>query len=365
MVNDPVKDFQVLKSKPKSDDALELLKRLASQVKPILIQHNWTIRNLCEFFPANPNLLGVNINRGWKIKLRLRPAHDQSQFLNNEDILATLLHEITHIVHGPHDEKFYKLLNQLKRETEDLIASGYRGEGFYSTGHRLSSARVVAPRYLNNEIIAKAAEKRLQMSRLMLPFGGVQLGGIRSINNPILPPVRAAASAAEKRLQDQIWCGGSIQEFVPPVSAATSSGKSTGNDQAFVKKNTSESLCDRLNNMEGKRKAKADNELPAKRSRVTIVIDLTIDEATVDVAVQETTRKEEGLWTCPTCTYLNQALVLVCEMCLREKPSTSDLPLIPSDAIYNEDNVWICPQCTLKNESKWLTCIACSCVYLR
>jgi hypothetical protein len=58
MNNDPVKQYQALKKKPRSEEALQLLKRLASQVKPILIKHNWTIKNLCEFFPTNPNLLG-------------------------------------------------------------------------------------------------------------------------------------------------------------------------------------------------------------------------------------------------------------------------------------------------------------------
>jgi hypothetical protein len=58
MSNDPVKQYQSLKKKPKSEEALQLLKRLASQVKPILSKHNWTIKNLCEFYPTNPNLLG-------------------------------------------------------------------------------------------------------------------------------------------------------------------------------------------------------------------------------------------------------------------------------------------------------------------
>jgi adenylate kinase len=53
-----VKNYQELKKKPNSEQALNILKRLASQVKPILINRHWTIQNLCEFFPSNPNLLG-------------------------------------------------------------------------------------------------------------------------------------------------------------------------------------------------------------------------------------------------------------------------------------------------------------------
>jgi hypothetical protein len=111
MNSDPVKDYKVLVKKPRHVEALHLLKRLASQVKPVLSKHNWTIKNLVEFFPTNPNLLGIvilfkcviyivlkffqgmNVNRGWKVNLRLRPHYDETQFLEYEDILGTLLHE--------------------------------------------------------------------------------------------------------------------------------------------------------------------------------------------------------------------------------------------------------------------------------
>lgn len=59
METDRVKAYVVLKKKPGSDQALNILKRLASQVKPILNNRNWTIKNLCEFFPTNENLLGT------------------------------------------------------------------------------------------------------------------------------------------------------------------------------------------------------------------------------------------------------------------------------------------------------------------
>lgn len=59
MNNDPVKEYKALVKKPRHAEALQLLKRLASQVKPVLINHNWTIKNLVEFFPTNPNLLGT------------------------------------------------------------------------------------------------------------------------------------------------------------------------------------------------------------------------------------------------------------------------------------------------------------------
>lgn len=58
-LDEPVKEYKVLKKKKCSDTALTILKRLASQVKPILVKRSWKIKNLCEFFPTNPNLLGT------------------------------------------------------------------------------------------------------------------------------------------------------------------------------------------------------------------------------------------------------------------------------------------------------------------
>lgn len=67
-----------LKKKPNADQALLLLEKLASQVKPILNNHNWTIKNLCEFYPTNPNLLGttfffivVVVNKIFKMKIQV------------------------------------------------------------------------------------------------------------------------------------------------------------------------------------------------------------------------------------------------------------------------------------------------------
>ena len=46
------------KDKPNADQALKLLQRTASLVKPIMRKHGWVLPVLSEFFPENPNLLG-------------------------------------------------------------------------------------------------------------------------------------------------------------------------------------------------------------------------------------------------------------------------------------------------------------------
>jgi len=53
-----VNSFTHLKDRHRADDALKLLQRIASLVKPIMRKRGWVLPVLAEFFPDNPNLLG-------------------------------------------------------------------------------------------------------------------------------------------------------------------------------------------------------------------------------------------------------------------------------------------------------------------
>lgn len=50
---------------------------------------------LSEFVPRNPGLLGLNINKGQEVKIRLRPARDPDSFYDWHHILGTMLHEVS------------------------------------------------------------------------------------------------------------------------------------------------------------------------------------------------------------------------------------------------------------------------------
>lgn len=54
-----------------------------------------------------------------------------------EQLVSVMLHELTHNVHGPHDEHFYSFLNKLEDEYDALVLDGWRGTGFYAPGERL------------------------------------------------------------------------------------------------------------------------------------------------------------------------------------------------------------------------------------
>ncbi|KAG0192116.1 hypothetical protein DFQ28_010115 [Apophysomyces sp. BC1034] len=269
MDNNVIAKYTVLKKKKNSDEALKLLKRVASQsfaipqILPIVRKRGWKVRELCEFFPENPNLLGLNVNRGLKIKLRLRPSYDDTLFLEYNDLLGTMLHE------GPHDAIFYKLLDELNNELDQLITNGYSGEGFYSKGHTLGQVTVSMREARQRAVIA--AEKRKQIQSLMTK-GGNRLGGGISPSETPRSPRDMAAQAAERRLRDQKWCGGMEEEEV---------------DDTFIPQ---------------KRKREPDSE--ARKRQQPEIIDLTTDDNVTPG------------WVCATCTYENSESVLVCAMCL-------------------------------------------------
>ncbi|KIY97197.1 DNA damage response protein WSS1 [Monoraphidium neglectum] len=132
--HDPLADYKVheikvLSGKEDVPRARQLLESVARQVQPIMRRRQWRVPLLSEFFPRNPNLLGININRGQEIRIRLRPHHRPADFYDDSHIIMTMLHELTHIVHGPHLAPFYKLLDELKAEAEELMAKGVSGTG--------------------------------------------------------------------------------------------------------------------------------------------------------------------------------------------------------------------------------------------
>lgn len=65
--------------------------------------------------PKNPALLGVNVGRGIHVKLRLRRANRDDEFIPFDQVLDTMLHELSHNAHGPHNATFYKLWDELRK----------------------------------------------------------------------------------------------------------------------------------------------------------------------------------------------------------------------------------------------------------
>ncbi|KAF2875046.1 WLM domain-containing protein [Massariosphaeria phaeospora] len=165
--------YEHLKHLPHDRDALQMLRRAASLVKPMMRKRGWKVGTLAEFLPDEPQLLGLNINRTERILIRLRYHHDSRQFLPMEQVTDTLLHELSHIVFGPHDHNFNNLWNELREEHQSLLAKGYTGEGFLSQGKKVGGKRVPLDEMRRQARLA--AEKRKASTNAN--SGGHRLGG--------------------------------------------------------------------------------------------------------------------------------------------------------------------------------------------
>ncbi|KAH8494130.1 hypothetical protein H0E87_020767, partial [Populus deltoides] len=165
-----------------------------------------------DFSPNNRSLLGLNVGGGVHVKLRLRRPNRDLDFFPFHQVLDTMLHELCHNVHGPHNANFYKLWDELRKECEELIFKGITGtgEGFDLPGRRLGGFSCQPALSSLRKTALAAAEKRAKLGS-MLPSQPKRLGGDSTIM-AALSPIQAAAMAAERRLQDEIWCGSLLAE---------------------------------------------------------------------------------------------------------------------------------------------------------
>ncbi|ODV58414.1 metalloendopeptidase WSS1, partial [Ascoidea rubescens DSM 1968] len=119
-----IQKIAFLSRKKNSINAYNILKDLSSAVAPLMKESNLKITLLTEFYPNNKSLLGLNYNSGQKICLRLRSPFDENTFLHFTEILSTLLHELSHNFHGPHDNKFYNFLSHLNERLYQIQKLG-------------------------------------------------------------------------------------------------------------------------------------------------------------------------------------------------------------------------------------------------
>nr|GEZ63219.1 DNA-dependent metalloprotease WSS1-like [Tanacetum cinerariifolium] len=178
-------EIKPLNNKVRQDEAKLILEKVAKQVQPIMRNRKWKVNLLSEFCPSNPALLGLNVNGGQEVKLRLRRQ-------NNE------------------------------KECEELMAKGITGsgQGFDLRGKRLGGYSRQPPLSLLRQKALSAAENRVQRGTL-LPSGPKRLGGDSSMRE-VLSPIQAAAMAAERRLHDDLWCSSQVEEL-PETSKASAS----------------------------------------------------------------------------------------------------------------------------------------------
>ncbi|KQK19194.1 DNA-dependent metalloprotease WSS1 [Brachypodium distachyon] len=328
-------EIRALKRKPDEPSARALLDRIAKQVQPIMRRRKWRVKVLSEFSPKNPRLLGLNVNGGVEVKLRLRRAGRDYDFIPYEEVLDTMLHELAHIARGPHDAQFYKLWDELRKECEELVSKGITGpgQGFDGTGRRLGGFSIHPPPPSLRQATLTAAQKRARNGAL-LPSGPRKLGGNNDIMSA-LSPIQAAAMAAERRMQDDLWCGSHDQ-----------SGIDDSEDVVILEKPPNWPTRDRKDTEDGKN-AKGVSSSGSGESSTSS--GFQVGAQGDSSSCRTTDASMSSLWECSSCTLLNQPLAPICEVC-----GTAKLKL--AKAKYT---TWSCKFCTLENNTKLEKCSAC------
>ncbi|KAI1415071.1 WLM-domain-containing protein [Hypoxylon sp. FL1857] len=309
-----VLSYSHLANFPREKDALHLLKKVASLVKPIMRARGWKVGQLTEFYPDQHNLLGLNVNHGQKICLRLRHPGDRNQFVPIEQVIDTMLHELTHNVHGPHDANFHALWNQLRDEHEALTMKGYTGEGFLSTGQRLGGRRI--PMDEARRLARAAAEQRRTLNK----GSGQRLGG--AAPRPGQDIRRTIVDAVERRNNTLRGCANDSRtqnEIREIADTATRNGFRTqaeedaANDAAIA-----QALWELV--QEEEKTKKGDNYIPPSASSQT----WTNGDASRPAPSREAESNRgrgtgTSTWTCDICTLENPASFLCCDACGTER----------------------------------------------
>ncbi|PBL03642.1 WLM-domain-containing protein [Armillaria gallica] len=123
------------------DDARQLLRALAAQVRPVMKAHGFVVNSL-EEYEHNNVFAGRNWNNGETVELVLR--RPGGSFLPTYWLMSTLCHELAHIKHMNHGPAFQALWKQLRTEVRNLQDRGYYGDGYWSAGTRLADSAKVA-----------------------------------------------------------------------------------------------------------------------------------------------------------------------------------------------------------------------------
>ncbi|KAF7791605.1 hypothetical protein EIP86_002622 [Pleurotus ostreatoroseus] len=296
------------------------------------------------------------MNGGQKIFLRLRPAHAPDTFLDEEDVTSTMLHELTHNVHGPHDDKFYKLLSELEDEYEALKRSGYSGEGFHTKGRRLGeNVSHNLPAHIARQRALDAAEKRRRIAGIV--GGSRRLGGVVPKRN-LSPRELAAAVGPSGTHSDFVVSFNPFEQAAERRARDEKSCASGETAQREAANAAQESIQDEV------------IDLTADSDSEVIILDESLPSGEV-VKVAATIHKPMGKQAAAK----QQAKRSTSSLSARSErsrskarkarlstppPSGTVSPVVSRGSpLPMSDNQWRCPRCTLLNEPRTLQCQAC------
>ena len=296
---------------------------------------------------------------------------------------------LCHIVHGPHNDDFHNLWNQLRSEHEQLVRKGYTGEGFLSPGHKLGGARI--PMQEARRRARAAAENR----QVLVAGSGQKLGGApvrrgEDIRNVI-------ADAATRRSTVTRGCASGTERERGIVEETTKNGFRTKAEEDDANEEAIMQACIELIQEEEREKYEKDYVPPNSTNRAGTKGDSNMASAhetvpplaarrPLSMAKPPSADPSDG-WSCVVCTLYNPRSYLCCGACGCERTSSSTCPgshtqtsrstlssasrrLTPvqrssTEAIESKNPLgWLCHVCGTFMESQWWTCSSCGCLKL-
>ncbi|KAI0853510.1 WLM-domain-containing protein [Daldinia vernicosa] len=297
--------------------ALHTLKKVASLVKPLMRARGWKVGQLVEFYPAEHNLQGINEGAGQRICLRLRCAEDPNRFLPIEQVVDTMLHELTHNVHGPHNDEFHALWKQLRDELEALVMKGYTGEGFLSPGHVLGKGKIPP------EEAGRLARVAAANSRTINTGSGQKLGGVgprpgQDIRGVIVEAVQRRNNTLQDGCANNNQTQGQIRRI---ADTATRNGfRTQAEEDAANEAAIAQALWELVD--EEERAREGDSYIPPSSSRQTWT-NGGASEAPRPPPREANRNMNRGAgrvtWKCEICTLENPISFLCCDACGTER----------------------------------------------
>lgn len=245
-------------------------------------------------------------------------------------------------MHGPHDEPFHTLWNQLRNEHEQLVRKGYTGEGFLSTGHKLGGGRI--PRHEAQRRARAAAEKR----RTLTAGSGQKLGGAPVGRGQDIRKV--IADAATQRLNAAKGCASGTERGRGIVEETTKYGTRTKADEEndeeeaimlayidLIQEEEKEKYGDSYVPVSKDNPAGSQGALAGKSTAQTFPKDPSpIPKSTkpappspvVDLT-SNPPKSNDGSWPCDICTLVNPVTYLCCDACGTERADSTFISTPP------------------------------------
>ncbi|RKF77101.1 putative dna damage response protein wss1 [Golovinomyces cichoracearum] len=355
--NAPILRYSHLNKLPREKEALLLLKKVAYLVKPIMKARKWNVGTLAEFLPSEQKLLGINMNHGERICLRLRYATDQNNFLPFEQIIDVMLHELCHNVYGPHGAQFHALWDQLRTEYEDLLSRSDKENEFPIEG-KIIPKRVFVTVHEAMEKARKAAvalEQRRTQKHRSSRNSGCRFSSktVQSLSN-----IRTVVTdAIQRRVTVLNGCGASSRtnkEIEDLAIQATRNGVASQAEEETYDRANSLAIWELL--QEDIANQREDIHLPLNKDFSSIrdqsiavkKSHVTISGKISGIPIRQPPKKNVPQANLRHSSNTNS---------VQRRASMQDLDSNTRSRVFGSG--WDCPSCTLHNPVNFLTCDAC------